>query len=303
MSDLKARLLKNTTLEKTSMLADSSIFQGTELIDTGIPMLNVACSGRLNKGLGPGLLMIAGPSKNFKTGLSLILASAFLKGDKDATLLFYNSEFGTPQSYFDKFGIDSARVIHTPITDIEQLKHDIMAQLKEVTDKDKLMIVIDSIGNLASKKEVDDAVDGKVVADMTRAKAFKSLFRMVTPHLSLKGIPMVAVNHTYKEMASMYPREIVGGGCVVSGTLVKTLEGDKVIENITLSDKVLTQFGYQRVLEIWNVDNLADPAPECLEIEFEDGTKVVCSKEHSFLQGDNWVEAEDLKEGQYVSKI
>ena len=56
------------------------------------------------------------------------------------------------------------------------------------------------MGNLASKKEVEDAEAGKSVADMSRAKAFKSLFRMVTPHLTLKDIPLIVVNHTYKEI-------------------------------------------------------------------------------------------------------
>jgi hypothetical protein len=74
-----------------------------------------------------------------------------------------------------------------------------------------LIIVIDSIGNVASKKEVDDALEGKTVADMTRAKAMKSMFRMVTPHLSIKDIPLVVVNHTYMEIG-MFPKAIVGGG-------------------------------------------------------------------------------------------
>jgi len=103
------------------------------------------------------------------------------------------------------------RVLHTPLTDIEQLKFDIMQQLQEVNRGDKLMVILDSIGNLASKKEVDDALDGKSVADMSRAKQVKSLFRMVTPHLNLKDISMVVVNHTYKEIG-MFPKDIVGGG-------------------------------------------------------------------------------------------
>jgi hypothetical protein len=73
------------------------------------------------------------------------------------------------------------------------------------------MILIDSIGNLASKKEVEDAIEQKSAADMTRAKQIKSLFRMVTPHLTLKDIPMVVVNHTYMEIG-MFPKAIVGGG-------------------------------------------------------------------------------------------
>jgi hypothetical protein len=86
-----------------------------------------------------------------------------------------------------------------------------MQQLNGIERGDRVMILIDSIGNLASKKEVDDAMDGKSVADMSRAKQIKSLFRMVTPHLTLKDIPMVVVNHTYKEIG-LYPKDIIGGG-------------------------------------------------------------------------------------------
>jgi RecA/RadA recombinase len=176
-----------------------------------VPIINVALSGKLDGGLTPGLTMWAGPSKHFKTAFSLLMAKSYLDKYKDAALLFYDSEFGTPQSYFDSFGIDTNRVLHTPLTDIEQLKHDIMQQLTQLERGDKLIIVVDSIGNLASKKEVDDAVEGKSVADMSRAKQVKSLFRMVTPHLNLKDIPMVVVNHTYMEIG-MFPKAIVGGG-------------------------------------------------------------------------------------------
>ena len=103
------------------------------------------------------------------------------------------------------------RVLHTPITDVEQLKFDIMKQMDNIDRGDKVIIIVDSIGNLASKKEVEDALNEKAVADMSRAKQIKSLFRMVTPHLTLKDIPMVVVNHTYKEM-SLFPKDIVGGG-------------------------------------------------------------------------------------------
>jgi RecA/RadA recombinase len=139
------------------------------------------------------------------------MAKSYLDKYPDAILLFYDSEFGTPVKYFETFGIDMERVLHTPLTDIEQLKFDIMQQLQEVNRGDKLMIILDSIGNLASKKEVEDALEGKSVADMSRAKQVKSLFRMVTPHLNLKDIPMVVVNHTYKEIG-MFPKDIVGGG-------------------------------------------------------------------------------------------
>ena len=174
-------------------------------------MINVALAGNLDGGLTPGLTMFAGPSKHFKTAFALLMASAYMEKYKDAVVLFYDSEFGTPQSYFDTFNIDTNRVLHTPITDVEQLKHDIMVQLQQIEKGDKVIIVLDSIGNLASKKEVEDSLEGKSVADMSRAKQMKSLFRMVTPHLTIKDIPMIVVNHTYKEIG-MFPKDIVGGG-------------------------------------------------------------------------------------------
>ena len=71
--------------------------------------------------------------------------------------------------------------------------------------------MIDSIGNLASKKEVEDAENEKSVADMTRAKSLKSLFRIVTPHLTTKNIPCLAINHIYMTQ-EMYSKPIVSGG-------------------------------------------------------------------------------------------
>jgi RecA/RadA recombinase len=208
---LKDRLIKNSTIDYTSTLTESKIYTKKDMIQTSVPMINVALGGSIDGGLTPGLTMLAGPSKHFKTGFSLLLASAFLKKYEDGVVLFYDSEFGTPQSYFETFGINLDSVIHTPITDVEELKHDIMKQMKDIERGDKVFILVDSIGNLASKKEVEDALDGKSVADMTRAKQLKSLFRMVTPHLSLKDIPMAVVNHTYKEIG-MFPKDIVGGG-------------------------------------------------------------------------------------------
>ena len=205
------KIKKNSTVKDSDILKESKFFTKKDMIPTSIPAINLALSGRLDGGLTPGLTMWAGPSKHFKTAFSLLMAKSYLDKYEDAALLFYDSEFGTPQSYFDSFGIDVERVLHTPITDVEQLKFDIMKQLEGIERGDRVMIIIDSIGNLASKKEVDDALDGKSVADMSRAKQIKSLFRMVTPHLTLKDIPMVVVNHTYKEIG-LFPKDIVGGG-------------------------------------------------------------------------------------------
>ena len=211
MSALLDKLIKNTTIKESDTVSNSKFFGEKDSITTPVPMLNVALSGHLNGGLTPGLTMFAGPSKHFKTAFALMLAKSYMDKYSDAVILYYDSEFGTPQSYFESFGIDIKRVLHTPITDIEKLKHDAMAQLSNIERGEHVMVIVDSIGNLASKKEVEDSLEGKSVADMSRAKQLKSFFRMVTPHLTIKDIPMIVVNHTYKEIG-LYPKDIVGGG-------------------------------------------------------------------------------------------
>ncbi len=208
---LMDKLKKNNTIKESAILSRSKFFTEKDMVTTAVPMVNVALSGSLDGGLTPGLTMWAGPSKHFKTAFSLLMAKSYMDKYPEAALLFYDSEFGTPIKYFETFGIDMDRVVHTPLVNIELLKFDIMQQLEGIDRGDKLIIILDSIGNLASKKEVDDAMEGKSVADMSRAKQVKSLFRMVTPHLNLKDIPMVVVNHTYKEIG-MFPKDIVGGG-------------------------------------------------------------------------------------------
>ena len=205
------KLKKNSKIKDTSILADSVLFAEKDIIKTNVPMINVALSGDIDGGLTSGLTVLAGPSKHFKTSFALLMGAAYLKQYEDAVMLFYDSEFGSPQKYFESFGIDTSRVLHTPITDVEQLKFDLVGQLENIERGDKVVIVIDSIGNLASKKELEDALNEKSVADMSRAKALKGLFRMVTPYLTMKNIPLLAVNHTYQEIG-LFPKAVVSGG-------------------------------------------------------------------------------------------
>jgi RecA/RadA recombinase len=299
---LLEKLKKNSTIKETEVLDNSKFFNKKDMIQTSVPMVNVALSGSLDGGLTPGLTVFAGPSKHFKTSFALLLAKAYQDKYDDAVILFYDSEFGSPQSYFESFGIDTNRVLHTPITDIEQLKFDVMAQMNNIERGDHVIVLVDSVGNLASKKEVEDALEGKSVADMTRAKQMKSLFRMITPHLTIKDIPMVVVNHTYKEIG-LFPKDIVSGGCVVAGTMIQTPDGLKAVEDFNVGEKVITVDGPKVVTHVWNPDTLEVSEPECYEIEFEDGYKVVCSDKHKFLINGKWVEAKDLSIGQDVSVV
>jgi RecA/RadA recombinase len=193
------------------------------------------------------------------------MAGAYMQRNPDAVLLFYDAEFGTPQAYFDSFGIDMERTVHTPITNVEELKFDISQQLDKVEKGEKVIIVIDSVGNLASKKEVEDALDGKSVADMSRAKALKSLFRIVTPHLNLKDIPLIAVNHTYKEIG-LFPKDVVSGGTGIY------YSADTIWIVGRQQDKVGTEIqGYHFVINIEKSRHVREKSKIPISVSYEGG--------------------------------
>lgn len=208
---LMSKMMKAGTIKETSILAESELFNEKEQAPTAIPIINMALSGRVDGGLTSGLTFLAGPSRHFKSLLGLIMVSAYMKKYPDSVCLFYDSEFGITPQYIQANGIDTNRVLHVPIEDLEQLKFDITKRLHSLERGEKVIIFIDSVGNLASKKEAEDALEGKSVADMSRAKVMKSLWRIITPHLTTKDIPCIAVNHTYQTM-EMYSKAIMSGG-------------------------------------------------------------------------------------------
>jgi RecA/RadA recombinase len=214
------KLVKQNTA--SAPLDESVLFNEKELTEISVLGINVAFSGDPFGGMGSGLHFFAAPSKHFKTIFGLIAVSAYLKKHPDGYCIFYDSEFGTTLSYWRGAGIDMSRVIHVPIANVEEFKFDIVNKLEAIKEqnienikkklpKEKVCILIDSIGNLASKKELQDAIDEKSVADMSRAKALKGLFRMVTPYFTLQDIPCIAINHVYSEIG-MFPKTIMGGG-------------------------------------------------------------------------------------------
>jgi len=210
MPSIMDKLKKNSKLD-SDIITKSKYYGKKDMSPTDVPMLNVALSGSVEGGLSPGVTILAGPSKHFKTSFALKIASAYMKQHEDAVMLFYDSEFGSPQSYFEMFGIDMERVLHTPIVNLEELKFDLVSQLENLEKGDKVIVVVDSLGNLASKKEIDDALAEKSTQDMTRAKVMKSVFRMITPHLSMKDIPFLGIAHTY-DTQEMFSKKVVSGG-------------------------------------------------------------------------------------------
>lgn len=218
--NLRNQILGLKTLKDKASLLSESDFLNFEQVPTEIPELNIALSGSTKGGFIPGLTIFAADSKHFKTNFCLKMVASYLAKYPDAFCVLLDSEFGITQEYLASMGVDPSRVVHIPVMNIEEAKFSIMEILQTIDkdnagrkagDKAKVIFMFDSIGNLASAKEVEDAINQKSVADMTRAKALKSFFRIVTPFLAKNALPFLAINHTY-ETQEMYAKTIMGGG-------------------------------------------------------------------------------------------
>jgi hypothetical protein len=149
------------------------------------------------------------------------------------------------QSMIEERGIDSTRMIIVPVVTVQEFRTQairIADKYLETKTKDRqpMMFVLDSLGNLSTTKEIEDSEAGKETRDMTRAQVIKSVFRVLTLKLGKAGVPMLVTNHTYDVVGSYVPTKEMGGGSglkYAASTIIhlsksKEKDGTEVIGNI-----------------------------------------------------------------------
>lgn len=209
-------LLKASAVTGSSVMSESVFFNEMETTPTDLPILNLAFSGDISQGFSNGITVLAGESKTFKSMTALYCMKAYLNKHKDGIAIFYDNEYGVSLDSMASIGIDTSRVLHIPIEHVEQLKFDMAKKLENIKRGDHVFFMVDSVGQIASKKETDDAHDEKSVADMTRAKALRSLLRLITVQLMKKDLPCFLINHVMTEIGAMYPKTVIPGGTAMT---------------------------------------------------------------------------------------
>lgn len=201
-----------------TMLSDSALSNVSDYIDTGCMVLNSIISGSLFGGVPVGRITgFTGPSQTGKTYIiNKILAKA---QQKDIFPVIFDTEAAIDEGSTTGVGLDPARVKYVPVHTVEDCRNQISAFLDSVIEagqQGKFIISIDSLGNLASQKEVEDVEKGKTAADMgLRAKGLKSMMRILTYKAAKAGVTILFSNHTYEDPGAMFP------------TLVKQQSGGK----------------------------------------------------------------------------
>ena len=229
------------------VISKSEFSKITEWIDTGNYHLNVVFSGDLFGGIPNNrTICLAGDSGTGKTFLLLnMVAKAQQLG---YYVVYYDTEGAVDVDNIQSFGVDPERFDHQPVSDIAKFRTSITTLVKKMMEAKqakmtlpKIMICLDSLGMLATTKEIDDAISGNTAADMTRAKSIRSLFRIITSDLTGLGIPFVFTNHTYAS-TGMFPTVNLsgGGGLIYSASVILALSKAQIKEGTVQTGIIVT---------------------------------------------------------------
>jgi RecA/RadA recombinase len=118
----------------------------------------------------------------------------------------------------ERFKIDTSKVRYEPIGTVEEFRTIVTSTCQTLIDAKrsgyeipKILFILDSAGNLASKKEVDDAISGSDKADMTRSKKMKSIFRIIMNKMAEIKATFIFSNHVYMTQ-DFFPEAKASGG-------------------------------------------------------------------------------------------
>ena len=219
MSNFLKDIIKETGNEYATLVSDGvDSADVTNFIDTGSYSFNALLSGSIYGGMpGNKITAIAGEAATGKTFFALGICKHFLDTDKDAGVIYFESESAISKEMIESRGVDSKRMVIVPVATVQEFRNQSIKILDKYiaqpeSSRKPLMFVLDSLGMLSTTKEMEDTAAGKETRDMTRSQIIKSAFRVLTLKLGKANIPMIMTNHTYDVIGSMFPQKEMGGG-------------------------------------------------------------------------------------------
>ena len=247
MSDFLKDIIKETGNEYATLVSDGvDSADVTNFIDTGSYSFNALLSGSIYGGMpGNKITAIAGEAATGKTFFALGIVKHFLDTDKDAGVIYFESESAISKDMIENRGVDSTRMVVVPVATVQEFRSQSIKILDKYLEQPEanrkpLMFVLDSLGMLSTTKEMEDTAEGKETRDMTRSQIVKAAFRVLTLKLGKAKVPMIMTNHTYDVIGSMFPQKEMGGGSglkyaasnIVYLSKRKEKDGKEIIGNI-----------------------------------------------------------------------
>ena len=209
-----------------------------QFLSTGVYLLDACLSGKL---LGGGISTnriscVAGESGS---GKSFICYSVAKNAQKSGySVIYIDTEQSIDLEDLPNYGIDNSldkfRLIRSnKVEDVNMLLTQLLDDLKEQKiagyELPKLLIVLDSLGQMASNKEKEDLLAGNIKQDMTKAKALGSMFRSINTDLGFLEIPLLVANQTYMTLDMFSVEKLRGGnGLLYSASVIGMMSKSKL---------------------------------------------------------------------------
>jgi RecA/RadA recombinase len=234
--------------EKGSVITNNTFSKIDEWIDTGNYLLNAQLSGTLFGGYpNSRSICLAGESGTGKTFLTL---NACREAQKMGyNIIYMDSEAAVDEDIVRNFGINPDTFRYQPVSTPQEVRHfvtNLCDTIKKAKGSEipKIMLVLDSLGNLATNKERTDAITGSEKKDMTKQQELRSLFRVITTDLAEIKIPFIFTNHTYASIGSYIPSQTIsgGGGAIYNASVILQLSKSSLKEG----DDAATAAGVQK---------------------------------------------------------
>lgn len=194
-----------------AFLNENSLSTVNEWIDTGSYALNAIISGSLYGGVPIGRLTgFIGPESCGKTLMAnKIIANAQKKGMHVA---YFDTEGALDEATATRLGCIPSKIKHVPSEITEQCRNEIVQLLENIVQNNlqgKVLIVIDSLGNLITAQEKKKIDEGSDTPDMgNRARSLKSMMRAITHAAKKAKCPVIFTNHIYDDPSQLHASAI-----------------------------------------------------------------------------------------------
>lgn len=218
-SDLQKLLIDVSPNAK--IMHESPFSNINEFFGTGNYALNAQISGDLFGGIQAGrITLFAGDPGAGKTYMALNACRE--AQNKGYYIIYIDTEWAVDRDLMRRFGLDASeeKIAYHPINTVEDVNAIILITTKTLLDQKrlgieipKILVVIDSLGNLSTKREIQNIVDGEDKADMgNKQKLLKKLFSTCTLNMGLIGGTIIATQHTIANLSGYGETRTVAGG-------------------------------------------------------------------------------------------
>jgi RecA/RadA recombinase len=190
----------------------------TDWVSTGNYTLNYLISGDFHKGVPLGKVTVfAGESG---AGKSFICSGNLIRNAQQQGIyvILIDTENALDEKWLHDLGVDTSedkllKLNMAMIDDVAKTIHEFMKEYKEMTERPKVLFVIDSLGMLLTPTDINQFEAGDLKGDMGRKpKALTALVRNCVNMFGNYNVGMVCTNHTYASQDMFDPDDKISGG-------------------------------------------------------------------------------------------